>query len=49
MREYISLECVQCGNRNYRTSREMKQTEKLLIKKFCKHCRSHQNHKEKKK
>ena len=49
MREYISLECEKCGNRNYRTSREMKKTQKLSIKKFCKHCRSHQVHKEKKK
>ncbi|MHC4942969.1 MAG: 50S ribosomal protein L33 [Planctomycetota bacterium] len=49
MRENISLECTQCGNRNYRTSREMKNTPKLSIKKYCKHCRTHVIHKEKKK
>ena len=49
MREDISLECVQCGNRNYRTNREMKKTNKLEIKKYCKFCRSHTVHKEKKK
>ena len=49
MRENISLECTECGNRNYRTSREMKTTSKLEIKKYCKHCRKHIIHKEKKK
>ena len=49
MRENITLECVQCGNKNYRTSREIKKTKKLEIKKFCKFCHSHQMHKEKKK
>ena len=49
MRENISLECTECGNRNYRTSREMKNTDKLQIKKYCRYCRSHQVHKEKKK
>ena len=49
MRENVSLECIQCGNRNYRTNREMKNTPKLNLKKYCKQCRSHTEHKEKKK
>ncbi len=49
MRENITLECKKCGNKNYRTNREIKQTAKLEIKKYCKFCRSHQVHKEKKK
>ncbi|TET32017.1 MAG: 50S ribosomal protein L33 [Planctomycetota bacterium] len=50
MREYINLECTKCGNRNYRTS---KQTgggaPKLKIKKYCRFCRAHTVHNEKKK
>ena len=49
MRENLTLECKKCGNKNYRTSREMKTTQKLSLKKYCKHCRSHELHKEKKK
>jgi len=49
MRENITLECTDCGNKNYRTNREMKNTNKLQIKKFCKFCRKHQVHNEKKK
>ncbi|MHC4662593.1 MAG: 50S ribosomal protein L33 [Planctomycetota bacterium] len=50
MREYVHLECSKCRSRNYRTS---KQTgggaPKLKLKKYCKHCRSHTQHAEKKK
>ena len=54
-REYITLECSQCKNRNYRTSKQtkpkgaQKQVEKLALKKFCKVCRLHTAHKERKK
>ena len=49
MREYLTLECVDCGGRNYRTQRETKTGGKLDLKKFCKVCRAHTRHKERKK
>ena len=49
MREYLSLECKVCHNRNYRTSREMRRGKKLELKKHCRYCRSHTVHAEKKK
>ena len=49
-RDYVSMECEVCGNRNYRTSKRIKgATTKLNLKKFCRHCRTHTLHKEKKK
>ncbi len=49
-REAIFLECPECGNRNYRTSRRTAgQTAKLEMKKFCRHCRKHTKHVEKRK
>ena len=49
MREYMSLECPDCGNRNYRTSREVRAGKKLELKKYCRHCRKHIKHVEKRK
>ena len=51
MREYISLECKKCGSRNYRTSRQTtgEQKQKLELKKYCKICRAHVLHTEKRK
>ena len=49
MREYVSLECKECGNRNYRTSREMRGGKKLELMKYCKHDRKRTVHVEKKK
>ncbi|MDP8260194.1 MAG: 50S ribosomal protein L33 [Candidatus Gygaella obscura] len=47
MRETITLQCPDCKNRNYTTTKNKKlHTEKLEIKKFCKFCRSHTAHKE---
>ena len=48
-RERVSLECPECGNRNYRTSRKTKGTYKLDLPKYCPTCRKHVEHKEKKK
>jgi large subunit ribosomal protein L33 len=46
-RTIVSLECGECKNRNYSTTRNKKvQAEKLKIKKFCRHCRRHTEHKE---
>jgi large subunit ribosomal protein L33 len=49
MREWIFLECSECGNRYYRTSKDPKKQAKLELKKFCPVCRAHKVHKEKKK
>ncbi|MGX7059998.1 50S ribosomal protein L33 [Vagococcus humatus] len=42
-----SLACSVCGSRNYSKSvSEGQRTERLEIKKFCKHCQQHTLHKE---
>ncbi|MDH5717114.1 MAG: 50S ribosomal protein L33 [Spirochaetia bacterium] len=49
MRDIILLECSGCGNRYYSTTKNKKtQTEKMSLKKYCKVCRKHLEHKEKK-
>jgi large subunit ribosomal protein L33 len=49
-REWLFMECPDCKNRNYRTSRETgPNTSKLELKKYCRFCRKHTVHKEKKK
>lgn len=48
-REFVQLECSECGRRNYNTSKKTKgQTERLTLKKYCKWCRRHTAHKERK-
>jgi len=45
-REYVWLECQQCGRRNYRTSVSVAAgTPKLELKKYCSHERRHTAHK----
>ena len=47
MREIIDLACTVCKQRNYSTMKNKKNTtEKLLLKKYCRHCRKHTSHKE---
>ncbi|MBI2193216.1 MAG: 50S ribosomal protein L33 [Planctomycetes bacterium] len=48
MRENITLECTECRNRNYRTSKETKGSDRLELKKYCRFCRKHVLHKERK-
>ena len=48
-REFFSLECSGCKRRNYRTPRQTRGGNKLELKKYCKQCRQHMIHKEKKK
>lgn len=48
-REWIFLECSECGNRYYRTQKSPKKQAKLELKKFCPMCRRHTPHKERKK
>ncbi len=49
MREWVSLECTECGRRNYRTPVDARAQSKLEIKKFCRFDRKHTLHKERKK
>ena len=47
MREIMTLACSVCKNRNYTQTRNKKtKTEKLEVKKYCKHCKKHTLHKE---
>ena len=50
MREYVSLECSECKNRNYRTSvpTRKQNRERLERRKFCMFCRRHTVHVERK-
>jgi len=47
MREIITLQCPDCKNRNYSTTKNKKTTTgRLEMSKFCKVCRKHTDHKE---
>ena len=49
MREIITMECTECKERNYSTTKNKKTvTGRLELKKVCKRCRKHQVHKESK-
>ena len=45
---YVFLVCSACSNRNYTTHKRLKAVYKLEKKKWCKFCREHTLHKEKK-
>jgi large subunit ribosomal protein L33 len=43
----FSLECQVCKRRNYTSTKNKRTTpEKLVLKKYCKFCRKHADHKE---
>ena len=43
----VGLVCSVCKNRNYLTQRNKLNTaEKLVLKKYCRHCRKKTDHKE---
>ncbi len=47
MRESITLQCGECKNRNYTTTKNKKKhSERMETKKFCRACRKHTVHKE---
>jgi len=47
MREIVILQCTECKERNYTTTKNKKTTTgRLEFKKFCPRCRKHQAHKE---
>lgn len=46
-RTIITLECTVCRERNYSTTKNKRtMADKLVLSKFCKHCRKHTEHKE---
>ena len=46
-RTTLGLTCTVCKNRNYLTQRNKINTEeKLVLKKYCKHCKKKTEHKE---
>ena len=46
-REIVTLQCGDCKERNYSTTKNRKTTtERLEFKKFCRRCRKHTAHKE---
>jgi len=47
MRIGVTLECTQCKERNYRTTKNRRNDpDRLELKKFCKRCRTHTVHRE---
>ncbi|MFC1647215.1 50S ribosomal protein L33 [Patescibacteria group bacterium] len=47
-RQIFGLVCTKCKSSNYVTERnKINTTDKLVLKKYCKRCRSHTEHKEK--
>ncbi len=47
MREVITLECTECKNRNYSTSKnKSNDRDRMELKKFCKFCGTHTKHRE---
>ncbi|MCK4464031.1 MAG: 50S ribosomal protein L33 [Candidatus Omnitrophica bacterium] len=47
MQDIITLQCVECKNRNYSSTKNKKQNPgRLELSKFCKFCKKHTVHKE---
>jgi large subunit ribosomal protein L33 len=47
MRDIITMQCTDCKERNYSTTKNKKKTtERLEMKKFCPRCRGHKVHRE---
>ncbi len=46
-REMITMQCSECKEKNYTSTKNRKTTpDRLELKKFCPRCRKHQAHKE---
>ena len=45
---YVYLVCTKCANSNYCTHKRAKAVYKLEKKKYCRFCRQHTSHKERK-
>ncbi len=49
-RDYVTLECTECGEQNYRTSKRLKGgTPRLELRKYCPRERRHTLHRERRK
>ena len=47
MRTKITLACVPCKQRNYQTTKDKKKhPDRMEIKKFCRFCNAHTEHRE---
>ncbi|HVA00169.1 MAG TPA: 50S ribosomal protein L33 [Terriglobia bacterium] len=47
MRDIITLQCNECKNRNYSTTKNKKKhPDRLELKRFCRACRHHTAHRE---
>ncbi len=47
MADKVMLECTECHNRNYNTTKNKKNvTGRMELKKYCKFCKEHTVHKE---
>lgn len=47
MADKVMLECTECYNRNYNTTKNKKNvTGRMELKKYCKFCKTHTVHKE---
>ncbi|HHT27069.1 MAG TPA: 50S ribosomal protein L33 [Firmicutes bacterium] len=47
MRVGITMECTQCKNRNYRTTKSRRNNpDRIELKKYCPTCRTHTSHRE---
>ncbi|MBE6184298.1 50S ribosomal protein L33 [Bacillus ginsengihumi] len=46
MQKKVALACSQCGSRNYTTARNVTQSERIELKKFCKYCNAHTIHRD---
>lgn len=47
MSESIRLECVECKERNYTTTKNKKNTpDRIVLKKYCPRCKKRTDHKE---
>jgi len=46
MRENVTLECSECKNRNYRTPKNSRDRTRLELSKYCRFCRKHTKHTE---
>jgi len=47
MQTIINMECTDCKNRNYTTTKNKTQhSERMERNRYCRHCRRHTKHKE---
>ena len=45
-REQVTLECEDCSHRNYKVTKSSQTTQRVELRKYCKHCSKHTLHRE---